>query len=101
MVAQTSTQIQREAPFIEDARRRLLDTIFATGTYTQADKDAGQIPPGFDVGDKRQGLADMRMPIAKRGIAEFAPTEAAAFSEATRQLGIDPTTGQRTGVASG
>ena len=96
----TQTQIAREAPFLEDARRRLLDTIFPTGTYTQEDKDKGQIPPGLDVGDRRQGLADIRMPIAKRGIADFAPQEAAAFTEAARQLGIDPTTGQRTGVAS-
>ena len=71
----TQTQIAREAPFLEDARRRLLDAIFPTGTYTQADKDAGQIPPGLDVGDRREGLADQRMPIAKRGIAEFAPQD--------------------------
>ena len=96
----TQTQISREAPFLEDARRRLLDTIFPTGTYTQEDKDAGQIPPGLDVGDRREGLADQRMPIAKTCIAEFAPTEAAAFTEAARQLGIDPSTGDRTGVAS-
>jgi hypothetical protein len=50
----TQTQIAREAPFLEDARRRLLDTIFPTGTYTQEDKDKGQIPPGFDVGEIRQ-----------------------------------------------
>ena len=35
----TQTQIAREAPFLEDARRRLLDTIFPTGTYKQDDRD--------------------------------------------------------------
>ena len=74
MAAQTSTQIAREAPFLEDYRRRLLD-----GTFQ---------------------LADQPIKQEKRGIAGFAPTEAAAFSEASRQMGIDPTTGQRTGVAS-
>ena len=28
MVAQTSTQIAREAPFLEDYRRRLLDSVY-------------------------------------------------------------------------
>ena len=88
----TQTQIAREAPFLEDARRRLLDAIFGA-PYTQEDKDKGLIPEGKDVGDKREGLADIRMPIAQRGIAEFAPQEAAAFTEASRQLGIDPTPG--------
>jgi hypothetical protein len=40
------------------------------------------------------------MPIAKRGIAEFAPTEQRLLQKRHRQLGIDPTSGQRTGVAS-
>ena len=74
MSTQTSTQIAREAPFLEDYRRRLLD-----GAFT---------------------LADQPIQQERRGIAGFAPTEAAAFSEASRQMGIDPTTGQRTGVAS-
>ena len=73
-MAQTTTQIAREAPFLEDYRRRLVD-----GAFTLADKPISQF---------------------QRGIAGFAPTEAAAFSEAARQMGIDPTTGQRTGVAS-
>lgn len=74
MAAQTSTQIAREAPFLEDYRRRLLD-----GAFT---------------------LADQPIQQERRGIAGFAPTEAGAFLEASRQMGIDPTTGQRTGVAS-
>ena len=95
----TSTSIGREAPFLEDYRRRLLDSVFG-GTYTQADKDAGIIPPGKDVGDKRPGLADTRAPQFQRGIRELTRGEQAGITEAQRALGIDPATGQRTGVAS-
>ena len=96
---QQTTQIAREAPFLEDYRRRLLDSVFG-GTYTQADKDAGLIPPGKDVGDKRPGLADTRAPQFQRGIRELTRGEQAGITEAQRALGIDPATGQRTGVAS-
>ena len=96
---QQTTQIAREAPFLEDYRRRLLDSVFG-GTYTQADKDAGLIPPGMDVGDKRPGLADTRAPQFQRGIRELTRGEQAGITEAQRALGIDPATGQRTGVAS-
>ena len=95
----TSTSIGREAPFLADYRRRLLDSVFG-GTYTQADKDAGIIPPGKDVGDKRPGLADTRAPQFQRGIRELTRGEQAGIAEAQRALGIDPATGQRTGVAS-
>jgi len=74
MSTQTSTQISREAPYLEDYRRRLLD-----GAFT---------------------LADQPIKQDKRGIAGFAPAESAAFSQAAGQMGIDPTTGQQTGVAS-
>jgi len=74
MATQTTTQISREAPYLEDYRRRLLESTF--------------------------GLANQPIAQYQRGIAGFAPTEAAAFSEAARQMGIDPETGQRTGVAS-
>ena len=96
---QQTTQIAREAPFLEDYRRRLLDSVFG-GTYTQADKDAGIIPPGKDVGDKRPGLADTRAQQFQRGIRELTRGEQAGITEAQRALGIDPATGQRTGVAS-
>ena len=96
---QQTTQIAREAPFLEDYRRRLLDSVFG-GTYTQADKDAGLIPMGMDVGDKRPGLADTRAPQFQRGIRELTRGEQAGITEAQRVLGIDPATGQRTGVAS-
>ena len=96
---QQTTQIAREAPFLEDFRRRLLDSVFG-GTYTQADKDAGLIPEGKDVGDKRPGLADTRAPQFQRGIRELTRGEQAGITEAQRALGIDPATGQRTGVAS-
>ena len=100
MSTQTSTQIAREAPFLEDYRRRLLDSVFAP---QERYKEGDTLPPGAKVGDPISGtggLASQRIPQFQRGIAEFAPTEAAAFSEASRQMGIDPTTGQRTGVAS-
>ena len=96
---QQTVQIGREAPFLEDYRRRLLDSVFG-GTYTQADKDAGLIPQGKDVGDKRPGLADTRTPQFQRGIRELTRGEQAGITEAQRALGIDPATGQRTGVAS-
>ena len=98
MVSQTSTQIAREAPFMEDYRRRLLDSLYGgTAVYKEGD----DIPEGKKVGDKIDpGLLDMPVDQFKRGIAGFAPTEAAAFSQAAQQMGIDPTTGQKTGVAS-
>ena len=98
MVAQTSTQIAREAPFMEDYRRRLLDSLYGgTEVYEEGDT----LPPGKKIGDKKDpGLLDMPVDQFRRGIAGFAPTEAAAFSQAAQQMGIDPTTGQKTGVAS-
>jgi len=98
MVAQTSTQIAREAPFLEDYRRRLLDSLYGG---TEFYKEGDDIPEGKKVGDKIDpGLLDMPVDQFRRGIAGFAPTEAAAFSQAAQQMGIDPTTGQKTGVAS-
>jgi hypothetical protein len=96
---QSTTQIAREAPFLEDYRRRLLDSVFG-GTYTEEDKKAGIIPPGMDVGDKRPGLADTRAQQFQRGIRDLTRGEQAGIAEAQRTLGIDPATGQRTGVAS-
>ena len=96
---QQTTSISREAPFLEDYRRRLLDSVFG-GVYTEADKEAGVIPPGSDVGDRRPGLADKRTPQFQRGIADLQFAEKAGLTEAQRVAGIDPTTGQRSGVAS-
>ena len=76
--AQTSIQYAREAPFLEDYRRRLLDTIFAPDT----------------------GLASQRIPQFERRIAQLSRGEQAGIDEAQRALGIDPTSGQQTGVAS-
>ena len=75
---QQTTQIAREAPFLEDYRRRLLDTIFAPDT----------------------GLASQRIPQFERRIAQLSRGEQAGIDEAQRALGIDPTSGQQTGVAS-
>tara|TARA_R110002110_G_scaffold200009_1_gene410752 strand:+ start:835 stop:1881 length:1047 start_codon:yes stop_codon:yes gene_type:complete len=98
MVAQTSTQIAREAPFLEDYRRRLLDSVYGG---TEVYKEGDTLPPGKKIGDKKDpGLLDTPVDQFQRGIASFAPTESAAFTEASRQMGIDPATGQRTGVAS-
>ena len=77
-MAQTSTQISREAPFLEDYRRRLLDSVFAPDT----------------------GLASTRIPQFERDIAGLTSGEQAGISEAQRVAGIDPNTGQRTGIAS-
>ena len=98
MVAQTSTQIGREAPFLEDYRRRLLDGVYGG---TEVYKEGDTLPPGAKIGDKKDpGLLDTPVDQFQRGIASFAPTESAAFSQAAQQMGIDPTTGQQTGVAS-
>jgi len=75
---QQTTQIAREAPFLEDYRRRLLDTIFAPDT----------------------GLASQRIPQFERRIAQLSRGEQAGIDEAQRSLGIDPASGQQTGVAS-
>mgnify|MGYP001501527019 CR=1 FL=1 len=103
-MVQTATQISREAPFLEDYRRRLLDGVYGgTEVYTQAEIDDPEFtgPPGAKAGDKKSpGLLDQRVDPTRRGIASFAPTEAAAFSSAARQMGVDPLTGQKTGVAS-
>ena len=69
--AQTSIQYAREAPFLEDYRRRLLESSFKK--------------------------ADSPTPIARRGIADFDTREGAAFDFGARQMGIDPATGMSTG----
>ena len=69
--AQTSIQYAREAPFLEDYRRRLLESAFKK--------------------------ADSPTPVARRGIADFDTREGAAFDFGARQMGIDPATGMRTG----
>ena len=75
---QQTTQIAREAPFLEDYRRRLLDTIFAPDT----------------------GLASQRIPQFERRIAQLSRGEQAGIDQAQSALGIDPASGQQTGVAS-
>ena len=97
-MVQTATQISREAPFLEDYRRRLLDGVYGG---TEVYKAGDTLPPGAKIGDKKDpGLLDTPVDQFQRGIASFAPTESAAFSQAAQQMGIDPTTGQQTGVAS-
>ena len=72
------TQISREAPFLEDYRRRLMDSVFAA--------------------------TDQPIVPQERAIAPFDEFQQAGFGEAARQLGftMDPQTGAltRTGVAS-
>ena len=94
---QTTTQISREAPYLEDYRRRLLDGVYGgTEVYEQGDT----LPPGKKVGDKKDpGILDTPMKQFQRGIAGFAPQETAAFNLASQQMGVDPTTGAATGVA--
>ena len=86
---QQTTQIAREAPFLEDYRRRLLDTIFAPEVR---DAQGNITDPG--------GLASQRIPQFERRIAGLSRGEQAGIDEAQRALGIDPTSGQQTGVAS-
>ena len=86
---QQTTQIAREAPFLEDYRRRLLDTIFAPEVR---DAQGNITDPG--------GLASQRIPQFERRIAALSRGEQAGIDEAQRALGIDPTSGQQTGVAS-
>ena len=73
-----TTQISREAPFLEDYRRRLMDSVFAA--------------------------TDQPIVPQERAIAPFDEFQQAGFGEAARQLGftMDPQTGAltRTGVAS-
>ena len=93
-MVQTATQISREAPFLEDYRRRLLDGVYGgTEVYTQAEIDDPEFkgPPGAKAGDKKDpGLLDTPVDQFQRGIASFAPTESAAFSQAAQQK-YDPT----------
>jgi len=63
-----------EAPYMEDYRRRLLESGF--------------------------GMANMPTQQYQQGIASFAPQETAAFNAAAQQMGYDPATGQQTGLAS-
>ena len=67
-------QGQREAPFLEDYRRRLLESSFKKA-------DVPTTTPGRD-------------------IADLDLFEKAGFNFGAGQLGIDPTTGQQTGQAS-
>ena len=96
-MVQTSTQIAREAPFLEDYRRRLLDSLYGG---TEVYKTGDTIPTGKKVGDKKDpGLLDTPLQQFQRGIASFAPQETAAFNLAAQQMGVDPTTGAVTGIA--
>ena len=67
-------QGQREAPFLEDYRRRLLESSFKK--------------------------ADVPTTTPERDIADLDQFEQAGFNFGAGQLGIDPTTGQQTGQAS-
>jgi len=73
-----TTQISREAPFLEDYRRRLMDSVFAA--------------------------TDQPIVPQERAIAPFDEFQQAGFGEAARQLGFtfDPATGglTRTGQAT-
>ena len=71
-----STSIQREAPFLEDYRRRLMDSVFAA-------TDKAIVPQ-------------------EREIAPYDAFQQAGFSEAARQLGFsyDPATGGLTQTGS-
>ena len=73
-----STQIAREAPFLEDYRRRLMDSVFAA--------------------------TDKPIVPQERSISPFDEFQTAGFGEAARQLGFtfDPATGSltRTGQAA-
>ena len=88
-MSQTSTQIAREAPFLEDYRRRLLDSVFAPEVR---DAQGNVTDPG--------GLASQRIDQFERDIAGLTSGEQAGIREAQRVAGIDPATGQRTGLAS-
>lgn len=67
---QITYQGQREAPFLEDYRRRLLESAFKKA-------DTPTITPGRD-------------------IADLDLFEKSAFTSAAGQMGIDPTTGMKT-----
>ena len=73
-----TTQISREAPFLEDYRRRLMDSVFAA--------------------------TDQPIVPQERAISPFDEFQTAGFGEAARQLGFtfDPATGSltRTGQAA-
>ena len=73
-----TTQISREAPFLEDYRRRLMDSVFAA--------------------------TDQPIVPQERAISPFDEFQTAVFGEAARQLGFtfDPATGSltRTGQAA-
>ena len=88
-MSQTSTQIAREAPFLEDYRRILLDSVFAPEVR---DAQGNVTDPG--------GLASQRIDQFERDIADLTSGEQAGIREAQRVAGIDPATGQRTGLAS-
>jgi len=71
---QETVSITREAPFLEDYRRRLMDSVFGA---------AGQpIRPWM------------------RGMAPLTGMQTGAFDLASQFMGIDPTTGKKTGVAA-
>ena len=76
MVDAASTNIQREAPFLEDYRRRLMDSVFAA-------TDKAIVPQ-------------------ERAIADYDAFQQAGFGEAASQLGytFDPATGGLTKTGS-
>ena len=50
-MVQTATQISREAPFLEDYRRRLLDSVYGG---TEVYKEGDTLPEGKKIGDKKE-----------------------------------------------
>ena len=71
----SATTITREAPFLEDFRRRLLQGAFDLTKQAQ---------PG----------------TTPRGIAALDPLQTGAIQQYARTLGLDPTTGAPTGTAA-
>ena len=61
----TTTQIQREAPFLEDYRRRLLESTFAR-------TDVAQAPPAYQVAPLEAEVAQGRQAI-QAGLGAYQP----------------------------
>lgn len=69
MALQETSQIYREAPFLEDYRRRLMESVFARG-------DVGQLPPEVKIAG-RDPLETQAEQLATTGIGAYAPYLAA------------------------
>jgi hypothetical protein len=79
MALEETSQIYREAPFLEDYRRRLMESVFAKA-------DVGQLPPEIQIAG-RDPLETQAEQLATAGVGAYAPYLAAGQQQLSTAMG--------------